>query len=118
MYDIRIDDGWVFIEQDIPPFAFSYLINGDVSGMTDEDEQECHEFEEYFGGLAQALNGPEGGRYWHVEIPEDDYPDFKGYPESEIWGIAGDYYKTNVVIDASSSGLSEDEIMKIIEDYR
>ena len=91
------EENFMTIDQDVPGFALSYLINGDSSGLTGEDLKECKEFEDYFSDLAEKMSDDNGKWHWHLDVPDDE-PDFMWHPDSVVWDLGNDYYHCHVIM--------------------
>ena len=76
-------------KEDLPGYSLSYLVNGDASGIDDDDIKNIDEFMEYYYNLADELNG-------HVVI--DVISDEGSFTSDPAFGLACDCYESNINI--------------------
>jgi hypothetical protein len=76
-------------QEDLPDYSLSYLINGDSSGLDDEDIRNIDEFMEYYYNLAEDLNG---------NVVIDIISDESFFTNSPAFGLACNCYESNINI--------------------
>ena len=76
-------------QEDLPDYSLSYLINGDASGLDDDDIKNIDEFMEYYYNLADQLNG----NVVIDVVSEEGF--FTSYP---AFGLACNCYESNINI--------------------
>ena len=76
-------------QENLPNYCLSYLINGDESGLNDEDIKNTDDFMQQFYDEASELNGSVV-----VDVKSDEYS-FNPFP---AFGLACDTYECNINI--------------------
>lgn len=85
-----------YIDADIPDYALSYLINGDASGISDEDKENC---DEWLKSCTDKLSRDYPGLSTDLILSDDSEGSFCRYP---AFGLACNCIPGAVVVWAEN----------------
>lgn len=85
-----------YVEDNIPEYALSYLVNGDASGIDDEDQANC---DEWLKSITEKLQKQYPGLGVDLVISDNDEGSFRPYP---AFGLACNCVQGAVVVWAEN----------------
>ena len=66
-----------YIEDNCPDYVLSYIVNGDASGIEDEDKENC---DAWLAGLAKEMARDYPGLSTDLVFDDEAEPSFRPYP--------------------------------------